>query len=171
MPPKRQQPQRQRPNILITGTPGTGKTTTAEQLAERTGFRHINVGQWVKEHELHSGWDEEHDAYVLDDDKVGGPWTPCIAAHDDFSPGRQLCSVALETVMLCSVKVSRQVCDALEEPLAAGGCIVDHHSCDFFPERWFDLVVVLQTNNTALFDRLQKRYVAAVPSECYQLHS
>jgi adenylate kinase len=28
-----------------------------------------------------------------------------------------------------------QVVDALEDALSAGGCIVDYHSCDFFPER------------------------------------
>jgi len=39
----------------------------------------------------------------------------------------------------------------------AGGNIVDHHSCDFFPERWFDLVVVLQCDNTVLWNRLEKR--------------
>jgi len=38
-----------------------------------------------------------------------------------------------------------QVCDALEDDLADGGIIVDYHGCDFFPERWFDLVIVLQT--------------------------
>ena len=28
-----------------------------------------------------------------------------------------------------------QVCDALEDILEAGGCVVDHHGCDLFPER------------------------------------
>jgi adenylate kinase len=58
------------PNILITGTPGTGKTTTSEQVAAATGLRHINVGDWVKEKELHSGWDAEHQAFIMDEDKV-----------------------------------------------------------------------------------------------------
>ena len=39
-----------------------------------------------------------------------------------------------------------------------GGNIVDYHGCDFFPERWFDCVVVLQTDNTILYDRLSRRY-------------
>ena len=39
-----------------------------------------------------------------------------------------------------------------------GGNIVDYHGCDFFPERWFDLVAVLQTENSVLYDRLSKRY-------------
>jgi len=58
------------PNILITGTPGTGKTTTAELVAEQTGLRHINVGELVKSQQLYCGWDEEHDCYILDEDKV-----------------------------------------------------------------------------------------------------
>lgn len=106
------------PNILITGTPGTGKTTTCELVASATGLRHLNVGDLVKKEELHNGWDDEFECWVIDEDKV---------------------------------------CDALEDLLAEGGNIVDYHGCDFFPERWFDLVVVLQTDNTVLWNRLEKR--------------
>eukprot|EP00882_Tetradesmus_deserticola_P027908 GHRQ01031053.1.p1 GENE.GHRQ01031053.1~~GHRQ01031053.1.p1 ORF type:complete len:121 (+),score=46.24 GHRQ01031053.1:378-740(+) len=49
-----------------------------------------------------------------------------------------------------------QVVDALEDVVSAGGCLVDYHSCDFFPERWFDLVV-LQADNTVLDERLERR--------------
>ncbi|WIA44376.1 hypothetical protein OEZ86_007148 [Tetradesmus obliquus] len=106
------------PNILVTGTPGTGKTTTSQMVAEQAGLTYINVGDWVKQHELHSGYDEEHEALIIDEDKV---------------------------------------VDVLEDVVAAGGCLVDYHSCDFFPERWFDLVVVLQTDNTVLYERLERR--------------
>ena len=51
-----------------------------------------------------------------------------------------------------------QVIDELEEVMGEGGNIVEYHSCDFFPERWFDLVIVLRTDNTLLYDRLEKRY-------------
>jgi adenylate kinase len=49
------------------------------------------------------------------------------------------------------------VVDALEDDLSAGGAIVDYHGCDFFPERWFDLVIVLQTDNSVLWGRLERR--------------
>ena len=49
------------------------------------------------------------------------------------------------------------LCDEIEDAMDAGGNIVDFHSIDFFPERWFDLVLVLRTDNTILYDRLQKR--------------
>ena len=61
------------PNILITGTPGTGKTATAAMVAEATNLRHINVGDWVKKQELHSGYDTEFDSYIIDEDKVLPP--------------------------------------------------------------------------------------------------
>ncbi len=51
-----------------------------------------------------------------------------------------------------------QVCDELEDTMKAGGNVVDYHSCDFFPERWFDLVLVLRTNNSILYSRLEARY-------------
>lgn len=48
-----------------------GKTTTAQQVAEAGGLRYINVGDWVKDQQLHCGFDEEHEAYIIDEDKVG----------------------------------------------------------------------------------------------------
>lgn len=61
---------RQRPNILITGTPGTGKTTTATALAEAVQLRHINIGDLVKVKNLHDGWDDELDCYIINEDLV-----------------------------------------------------------------------------------------------------
>lgn len=61
------------------------------------------------------------------------------------------------TIKYSWVHVSSQVCDELEDMMEEGGIIVDYHGCDFFPERWFDRVVVLQTENSILYDRLSKR--------------
>lgn len=37
------------------------------------------------------------------------------------------------------------------------GCVVDFHMCEIFPERWFDLVLVLRVKTEILFDRLTSR--------------
>lgn len=50
-----------------------------------------------------------------------------------------------------------QLLDFLEPQMSLGGNIVEYHGCDFFPERWFQLVFVLQCDNTILCDRLKKR--------------
>ena len=38
------------------------------------------------------------------------------------------------------------------------GIVLDFHVCEIFPERWFDLVLVLRTQTEILFDRLQARH-------------
>ena len=49
------------------------------------------------------------------------------------------------------------VCDYLEPIMAREGIVIDFHSSGFFPERWFDLVVLLRTDNGVLYDRLFAR--------------
>ncbi len=59
-----------KPTILITGTPGTGKSTLSAKVAKALNYEHINVPQMVKENNLHDGYDEEWDTYNVNDDKV-----------------------------------------------------------------------------------------------------
>lgn len=47
--------------------------------------------------------------------------------------------------------------DSIEKEAEQGGCIIDFHTCEMFPESWIDLVVVLQTNHTILWNRLEAR--------------
>ena len=60
------------PIIVITGTPGTGKTTHAQLLVEDSPvpLQHINVSELVKEKVLYDRFDEEWQSYVVDEDKV-----------------------------------------------------------------------------------------------------
>lgn len=39
----------------------------------------------------------------------------------------------------------------------ARGVVADFHVCEIFPERWFDLVLVLRARTEILFDRLTQR--------------
>lgn len=52
--------------------------------------------------------------------------------------------------------------DELEPLASAGGVILDWHTCDVFPERWIDLVVVLRCDHTQLWERLEKRLASYV---------
>ena len=106
------------PNILISGTPGTGKTTLSREIVEATGLNFINIGDLAKENNFYCEFDEALQAYELDEDKV---------------------------------------IDEIDDIMKEGGNLIDYHGCDFFPERWFDIIFVLRTDNTVLYDRLQKR--------------
>lgn len=61
---------RTEPNIIVTGTPGVGKTTHCEVLAQNTGLKHLSINQIVKERGCHDGYDEEFKSWIVDEDKV-----------------------------------------------------------------------------------------------------
>lgn len=61
---------RTQPNIIVTGTPGVGKTCHCETLAQNTGLQHLSINQIVKDRGCHQGWDDEYKSWVVDEDKV-----------------------------------------------------------------------------------------------------
>ncbi|KAH0657130.1 hypothetical protein KY285_032012 [Solanum tuberosum] len=62
---------RKRPNILITPTPGTGKTNTAASLVVVTELRHINVGDFANEENLTNDWNDTFVCYYINEDLAG----------------------------------------------------------------------------------------------------
>ena len=56
--------------ILITGTPCTGKTTLAKQLASKLDALYINLTDFAKAHDLTLGEDKERKTLIIDEEKM-----------------------------------------------------------------------------------------------------
>ncbi|XP_055389581.1 adenylate kinase isoenzyme 6 homolog isoform X2 [Condylostylus longicornis] len=111
-------PALKKPNILITGTPGVGKSTLCDKLAEKLNFEWHDISKIAKENDFIESYDEDYECPVIDEEKL---------------------------------------LDYLEPIITRGGNIIEYHGCDFFPERFFDIIYVIRCNNTILYDRLKER--------------
>ncbi|KAH0612548.1 uncharacterized protein H6S33_008928 [Morchella sextelata] len=61
---------RSQPNIIVTGTPGVGKSSHCELIAQTTGLKHLSINQVVKDKGCHDGYDDELKTWIVDDDKL-----------------------------------------------------------------------------------------------------
>lgn len=62
---------RPQPNIIITGTPGVGKTSHSTLLAANdTTLTHLPINNIVKDHSCHEGWSSSFSSYIVDEDKL-----------------------------------------------------------------------------------------------------
>lgn len=142
------------PNIVITGTPGTGKSTHSSLLASTYSppsssshpLRQIDVGALVKAEGFHTDYLEEWQSYEVNEDQLldhleplTGTKAPEPTDSEDYDES--------ET----------EAAKEGEEGEERGGLILDWHTCDVWPERWVDLVVVLRCDHGILWERLEKR--------------
>lgn len=102
----------------------------AALLAETlSDFSVIEVGKLIKENHWYTSYDETLDTHIIEE------------ADEDALLDY------LESVLVTDKK---NASDHLNH-------IVDYHSSELFPERWFHLVVVLKASTEVLYDRLEKR--------------
>lgn len=62
--------ERQRPNILITGVPCSGKTTLVQKLTAENSLEYVDVNEAIIKYKLHHGFDEKYKSFMLDEDKL-----------------------------------------------------------------------------------------------------
>jgi adenylate kinase len=59
------------PNILITGTPGVGKSTLSRLLCEYVPqLRYFNIGEIINQSKLYKLWDDKFNCPIFDEDMV-----------------------------------------------------------------------------------------------------
>lgn len=67
--------------IIVSGTPGTGKTTVAAVLAKKLKLPHLSLKQFIKEKNLSDAYDHERKCFVVALDRLLPALRRWSAAH------------------------------------------------------------------------------------------
>ena len=56
--------------IIVSGTPGTGKTTLSKKLAQKLNYKYLDVAKLIKEKDLQESYDKKRKTYIVDIKKL-----------------------------------------------------------------------------------------------------
>ncbi|KAF9763766.1 Adenylate kinase isoenzyme 6 [Nosema granulosis] len=70
--------------ILITGSPGVGKTTISKLIAEKFNIKHVELSRYIKDNQLYESYDKDFDTCIFDEDIVQESLVEHLKGVDSF---------------------------------------------------------------------------------------
>ncbi len=135
--------------ILLTGTPGTGKTTISHLLAEKLGCQLVDVNYLVEKKHLYTGIDPEKDYKIVDMDALKRELFRIVGSENAVDPKKDSITDSTKASLNDFSK------DLTINSTKNSCIIIEGHLSHYFPQA--DLVVVFRTEPATLSERLKKR--------------
>jgi len=73
--------------IIVTGTPGTGKSTLAKNLAQASGYLYINGNTFIRDNDLAESYDSKRKCYIVDEKKLAHSFISFLTDNGKKYPG------------------------------------------------------------------------------------
>lgn len=156
--------------IIVSGTPGTGKTTLAKKLAKNIGFDYIDVNKIVRRYGLSGGYDRKRKTKVIDVRKLNR------ALIDEISSIKKLSMEKsnknnIENYNNKNTKINfdKKYSDISKKTIKnkkhpkiinkkiKNGIIIDSHLSHYLPKQYADLCIVTKCDLKVLKNRLKRK--------------
>ena len=125
--------------IIVTGTPGTGKTKLSVELAKKLNFNYIDVNKIIKKHNLTESYDRKRKTKIVDIEKLN--------------------KVLIKEINNIK-KINKKIINKnikIKKNNKKNGIVIDSHLSHYLPKKYVDLCIVTKCDLKELQKRLKKR--------------
>ena len=136
--------------IIITGTPGTGKSTLSKQLVKILNFTYLDVNKIIIKHNLSVGLDKKRRSKIINIKKLN--------------------KALIKEIKDNKYAINKRLIKKTEKKLK-NGLIIDSHLSHYLPKKYVDLCIVAKCNLKNLKNRLKKKKYSTtfcVDEVCYR---
>ena len=147
--------------IIVTGTPGTGKTTLSVKLAKKLDFHYIDVNEIVKGYGLSEGYDRKRKTQVIDVKKLN------MALIKEISTIKKNSIKKYNSIINSNKKIKSHLNKKFDKNNSninkknnkkiKKGIIIDSHLAHYLPKRYVDLCIVAKCGLKTLKERLRRK--------------
>ncbi|MBU90171.1 hypothetical protein CMO94_01410 [Candidatus Woesearchaeota archaeon] len=143
--------------IIVSGTPGTGKTTLSRKLAKKLSFHYIDVNKIVKKYNISEGYDRKRKTKIIDIKKLNRALIKEISNYKNpiQSSIKKISILNLNKKMKYNqIKLikNKKIVKNIKK-----GIIIDSHLSHYLPKKYVDLCIITKCDLKALKNRLKKK--------------
>ena len=149
--------------IIVTGTPGTGKTTLSKKLAKKLDFSYLDVNETIKKYKLSEGYDKKRKTKIVDVKKLNRALIKEISIIKNLlnkTPiSKNLSKNSIKKISLIKFNKIKynEIKSMKNHKNIKNGIIVDSHLSHYLPKRYVDLCIVAKCGLKELERRLKKK--------------
>ena len=114
--------------VIVSGVPGTGKTTVSKKLAKKLNFSYLDVNETIKKYKLSRGYDKKRKTNIVDVKKLN---MALIKEINNFKN---------------TIKKNSK-----------NGIIIDSHLSHYLPKKYVNLCIITKCGLKELERRLKKK--------------
>ena len=125
--------------IVVTGTPGTGKTALSRKIANKLNLHYIDVNNVIRKYKIAEGYDQKMKTKIVDIKKLNKALIMEISQYK-------------KTIKNKPHKSSKKNPNEIKN-----GIIIDSHLSHYLAKKYVDLCIVTKCDLKVLRKRLKKR--------------
>jgi len=140
--------------IIVTGTPGTGKTTLAKRLAKKLDFHYLDVNDIIKKYDIADDYDKKRDTKIINTKKLN---LVLIKEINNYKNSIKKLTIKKSSMLNSNERISIIKNNNNKSKNTKNGIIIDSHLSHYLPKRHVDVCIVTKCDLKELEKRLKSK--------------